>query len=149
MIASLAESLGLPPGLPLDIVSFRYLLLAVATLWVLAAARGYRWSALAIGSLAWTLSMGFWCLALQRPYGLMVDPEATVRAAEMAVAAASGAGGASPVVGEQARHLAWQWLAKTGIAHDLVMALPTATCVVVLPLLALSVRLLWGSKHLG
>ena len=93
MILRPGDVLGLPAGLP-DVVSqlpaFRYLLVVLALAWALTVLRGRPWLGLAAGLLFFELAVGFWVLGLGRPYGLLVDPAATRRAAEVGVAGAAG-----------------------------------------------------------
>src|SRR5207249_4287107 len=82
---------GRPPGEPdIDLHAglLRYLLLALALLWVLAALQGRRAAFLLAGVVFVLVASGFWIAALGRPYGLFVDPEITRREANMSVAVA-------------------------------------------------------------
>lgn len=87
------ELLGLPPGVP-DLLAqapaLRYLLVGSAVLWALVLARARPWLGLLAGVLFFEVAAGFWVLGLGRPYGLLADPAATRRAAEIGVAAAAG-----------------------------------------------------------
>jgi hypothetical protein len=87
------ELLGLPPGVP-DVLgqlpAFRYLLIALALAWALAVARTRPWLGLLAGLLFFEVAAGFWVFGLGRPYGLLSDPAATRRAAEIGVAGAVG-----------------------------------------------------------
>ncbi|HET7292434.1 MAG TPA: hypothetical protein VFM88_08420 [Vicinamibacteria bacterium] len=83
-------------------------------------------------------AVGFWVLALGRPYGLLIDPASTRAAADAAVIAATGderqgfVVGSPPAAGIQAR------LATLGLEPPLLLLLPT-----VLPFMAyLAVALL-------
>jgi len=152
VIPSLSAWLGLPGGSPdavLDVAAFRYLLLMAGLLWVVEVALERRAASLVAGALFSMLAIGFWCLALQRPFGVFAEAGATQRAAEIAVASASGVVGASPVIGEAAAHLGWQALAAWGLPRSLVQVLPTALAVTVLPLLALAVGSLWSGGERG
>ena len=89
------ELLGLPAGVPDvlgQVASFRYLLVVLAVVWALAAARLRPWLALLFGVVFFEVATGFWVLGLGRPYGLLVDPTVTRRAAEIGVASAVGGG---------------------------------------------------------
>ncbi len=132
--------LGLPPGLPhpSHVAALRWGLLGLAWVWAAIALRGRSHGSLLPGLAFGAVAVGFWALALGRPYGLLVDAASTRRAADAAVIAATGderlgfVVGSPPAPGLQAR------LATLGLAPPLLLLLPSF-----LPLLAhLSVALL-------
>jgi hypothetical protein len=128
MILSLAELLGLPQGLPapvLDPVTLRWALLLLGLLWGVLALRGRGVAALALGLLYAALACGIWALALGRPYGVLLDPEATRRAADIAVAAASGDRSTGFLVGQPATRGPWMALLGAGVPAPVVQLLPT------------------------
>jgi hypothetical protein len=139
--------LGLPEGAPnavLDVGAFRYLLLALAVLWAVRALRG-GWSALAAGLLFTVAAIGFWVLALARPYGLLVDDEITRQAALISVASALRRT-ASFLAGEPDAGFARSWLAAKGAHPAGLILLPTFLPLMVVPLLALEIRGLWTAR---
>jgi hypothetical protein len=137
--------LGLPAGVPsvvFDAAYWRDLLvvLALAAGWMVARRRD-GW-ALAL-ALAWAvLAVGFWTLAMGRPYGVLQDPATTAWAAEVSVAAHAG-GDDGFLAGEPARHRRWTSATRRAGARTLLLA-PTLLPLAVLPAIALLVALLWG-----
>ena len=117
--------------------ALRWGLLGLAWVWAAIALRKRSNVWLLPGLTFGAVAIGFWVLALGRPYGLLVDAASTSRAADAAVIAATGderlgfVVGSPPAPGLQAR------LATLGLAPPLLLLLPS-----ILPLLAhLSVAL--------
>jgi hypothetical protein len=107
--------LGLPAGRldPVDAVALRWGLLALSVLWAAVSLRARPRAAFLCGLAFGTAAVGFWVLALGRPYGLLVDPIVTRAAADAAVVAATGDAGrgaiaeSSPGTGLQVRLAGW------------------------------------------
>ncbi len=125
--------LGLPPGLPHPShgAALRWGLLGLAWVWAAVALRTRSHAALLPGLAFGAVAVGFWVLALGRPYGLLVDAASTRPAAAAAVIAATGdesqgfVVASPPAPGLQVR------LATLGLAPPLLLFLPSF-----LPLLA-------------
>src|SRR5262245_37881780 len=109
-----------PPDLVSLVAPFRYLVVFLAALWALRVARGRPVWALASGFAYAATAVGFWVLALGRPYGLLVDPPATRRAALMAVAAVSGRAEEGFLAGEPVVRGLWASLAAHGMPAGLL-----------------------------
>jgi len=142
--------LGLPPGFPdpvLDIAGLRWVLVLLALAWALLIARSRpRWALLA-GLVYVGAAVGFWVLALGRPFGLMLDPTTTRWAAEVSVGAATGSAAEGFLSGEPAAGTLWGWLARWGLPVPVVWLLPTFLPLLVLPAVALLVRGLWAARE--
>jgi hypothetical protein len=145
MMSPPGELLGVPAGVP-DLMTneapFRWVLvlLVIASAFLLARAR-YR-AAMAVAAVCAALSVVFWVLLLGRPYGVLVDPGTTRRAAQMAVTAESGRNDEGFLVGEPPapgfrRHIAPRF------ARFAVEA-PTWLPVLLLPLTALGLYRIAG-----
>ncbi|MCL4822453.1 MAG: hypothetical protein KJ067_25275 [Vicinamibacteria bacterium] len=136
---NLADWLGLVHVEPLrDVAAHRWALALLALAWVLAAARGHRRLALALGC-AWGVAGPlFWALALERPLGYGLDPQATRAAAELVVAAASGRAGESALAGEPVAATVVARFAAGGRDADTWLALAALAPALVTPLLALA-----------
>ena len=138
------ELLGLPPGFP-DVVSsvafLRYVMIALGGLWAVLLARGQTRGLLG-GILFVEAGLAFWVLALGRPYGLLVDPVVTRRAAEISVVAASGNAAETFLAGEPGKGL-WVGLARMGLPERVLLLAPTLLPLLVLPALAVVIRTLW------
>jgi hypothetical protein len=137
--------LGLPPGFPsptADAALLRDALVLLAVAAGLAFAGGLRRLALAL-AIAWAaLAVGFWTLAMARPYGVLVDAGTTAWAAEMSVAAQAG-GDDGVLAGEPAAHPRWAGLPRRAGARVVLLA-PSVFAIAVLPLAALLIALVWG-----
>ena len=128
MILRPGAVLGLPEGVPdavLDVVSLRYVLMSLVLVWAAAALKG-RGVLVVLGGLAFaTTAVGFWVLALGRPYGLFVDGPLTRAAAEASVVAASGSRAETFLAGEPAPSTATVVLADLGVPAPLLIVGPT------------------------
>lgn len=120
-------------------------LLAVIAGWL--EMRGRRRAALTSALAAVALATGFWSLALRRPYGVLVDPETTIRAADTMVTARSG-GTDRFLAGEPGEPSAWRALARQ-FPPDLVLSVPSLLPPVILLVSALAVALLWPPPPAG
>jgi hypothetical protein len=130
--------LGIPEGLadaPADAVLLRYLLLLVAAGWAALIARGRLWPAVLAGTAFLEIVLAFWIASFGRPYGVLVDPEITRRAADTAVASLGGDEGA--LAGEPLERTPATWLARRGLSSNLAIALPTVLPLLIVPALAL------------
>jgi hypothetical protein len=128
MIPRAGALLGLPEGIPdpiLNVVALRYVLLLLALVWAAAAAKGRDLPVLGAGLLFMAVAVGFWVLALGRPYGLFVDPAITRAAAEASVVAASGSGTETFLAGEAAGRTPAVLLAGMGVPASLLILGPT------------------------
>jgi hypothetical protein len=151
MIPAASEVLGLPPGAPspvADVAALRYLLIGLVAVWCWSFATGRRRTGFAVGLLSACLCTGFWILTLERPWGVLVDPEATRVAAELSVASESG-GGESFVVGEAAGLPIRRGLLALGLPLSLAQLLPTLLPLLVLPALGLAVCGLWENREVA
>lgn len=144
-----AELLGLPPGM-LDptrhVVVLRYALVVLGLGWAWLASSGRRWPTLLGGLLFAWLALGFWTLAFQRPYGLLLVPEPTREAAY----AAQGESAAAPrgfVAREPFAGGPWARLARLGVPPGWLVRSPTLLPLVTLPFMALLVATLWRSPN--
>jgi len=149
LILSAAELLRLPPGEPdIDLHAglLRYLLLALALLWVLAALQGRRAAFLLAGVVFVLVASGFWIAALGRPYGLFVDPEITRREANMSVAVAGAPPGESFLVDVPVARDGWISLAPSLRPRAWLLIVPTLVPLLVLPVLGVLVYLLWPRR---
>lgn len=135
------------PELALDVAWLRYGLLALCLLWSWALARGSRAAGLALGALFAGAAVGFWTLCLARPYGLLDDASATRRAAEVAVAAASGRADESFVAGEPAAFRGSLRLLEAGLPVAFLKALPSLLPPLTLVLIGLAVAGLWVRRE--
>lgn len=134
--------LGLPPGVPnpvFDAGSLRDLLVLIAAAAGVSLAARRQAFALAL-ALAWAAAaLGFWTLAMARPYGVLQDPAITGWAAEVGVAAAGGDG--SFLAGEPAAHPRWDAFAARAGARAALLA-PTLAPVVLFPAIGLAIAVL-------
>jgi hypothetical protein len=128
MILRPGALLGLGEGVPdpvFDVIALRWVLLLLALVWTLAAARCRGLAVLAAGLLFAGVATGFWVLALGRPYGLLVDPAATRAAAEASVVSASGSSAETFLAGEAAPRTPSVVLAGFGVPARLLILAPT------------------------
>jgi hypothetical protein len=142
-----AALLGLPDGFP-DVVyhlgGHRYLLFALAALWLVMIARGRQRLAVAAGCVYAVAAVSFWTLVLGRPYGLLIDPGSTRRAAAISIAAAGGRGGY--LAGEPLERTPWTTLAQSGLSPAEVTSMPSFLPVLAAPVVAALIVLLWSSR---
>jgi len=136
-------------GLPLfdtvvHVAAFRYAMVGLAVVWALLAARARPWIAFLWGVLFAVAGVGFWTLALARPYGLMADATISERVAECAVGAASG--GWEGVRSGLAAHGIGAWLGRAGVGADVFALGPALLAPLVIPLLAAAVALVWARR---
>ena len=141
--------LGLPAGLPhpSHVVALRWGLLALAWAWAVLSLHQRSLVSL-LGGLAFgATAVGFWVLALGRPYGLLVDAESTRCAADAAVVAATGDARLGFIAGRPSTPSLQVRLATLGLTPPVLLLLPS-----VLPLLAfvgvaMSIALLAPREH--
>jgi hypothetical protein len=141
--------LGLPEGVPDPVYHlglFRYVLLALVIGWAIAVARGFKRVALLVGVVHVAAAIGFWALALGRPYGLFFDADTTARAAAVSVAAAGPRLG-SYLAGEPADPGLWPAAARRGLPAPATILAPTFLPVLAPVLSAALVALLWGERR--
>lgn len=146
---SVSDVLGLPPGFPsptYDSAALRYVLLALVAVWCWGFARDRPRTALLAGLACCVLSTSFWILALERPWGVLEDAEATRAAAELSVAAASGSA-ESFVVGVRPAAQLRLSLLSAGVPLSLLQLLPTLLPLFVLPALGLVVLWAWERRE--
>jgi hypothetical protein len=149
VVSAPAELLGLPLGFPhpaYDVPGLRLVLVLLGALWVVSLARGRRAAVLVLAVAFASIAFGFWALTLRRPWGLLIDGPATLRLAEIAVAAARGVRGESLVVGEHAVYGVWSLFLEAGVPAAWVSALPTIFPAAVLALVPLTVAGLWRDR---
>ena len=128
MILRPGALLGLPEGVPdpvFDVIALRWVLLLLALVWTVAAARGRDLAVLAAGLAFAGVATGFWVLALGRPYGLLVDPAVTRAAAEASVVSASGSSAETFLAGEAAPRTPSVVLAGLGVPARALILAPT------------------------
>jgi hypothetical protein len=116
-------------------------LLAVAAGW--AYARGRARLALAAAALWALAAVGFWTLAMERPYGLLLDPAATAWAADVATSAAGGGG---YLAGEAPSSPAWAQVARA-LGARRTLLLPTLVSALFVPAIGLAIALVWQRPH--
>jgi hypothetical protein len=120
--------LGLPEGVPdavFQVVALRYALMSLALLWAAAVVKGRGLLVLLAGLAFAAVAVGFWVLALGRPYGLFVDAAVTRAAAEASVVAASGSRAETFLAGEASRATPAVVLAGAGVPAPLLILAPT------------------------
>jgi hypothetical protein len=136
---------GLPPGVPSVVFDLAYardalVLLAIAV-GVAVARRRHAW-ALALANLWAILAIGFWILAMGRPYAVLQDAETTRWAAEVSVTAHAG-GEDGFLAGESPRHRRWAAASRRFGARPLLLT-PSIAPIAVYPVIALLIALLWA-----
>jgi hypothetical protein len=128
MILRPGALLGLPEGAPdavFHVIALRWILLLLALVWAVAAARARSLAVLGAGLLFALVATGFWVLALGRPYGLLVDPSATRAAAEASVVSASASSAETFLAGEAAPRSPAVVLADWGVPAQALILGPT------------------------
>jgi hypothetical protein len=139
--------LGSPPRFPdlvRDLAWTRYAVVLLILLWVVLQRRSRRFLA-GLAALAFvSTAVGFWVLALGRPYGLFVDAEATRRAAEVSVATTGGLD-RIVVAGPPSSRL-WNAIGRSHLSPRFALLIPTLLPLLVVPLTALLVRVLWADR---
>ncbi len=147
-----AELAWLPHGFPdpiWHVAAQRYLLVGLALLWAVCVVRA-RPVLIFLAGLAWAaLAVGFWVPILGRPYGLLNEPRATCRAADLAVAGASGLASESFVVGPPGPGGALQWFAAHGAPVDVLERLVNWLPMVWPGLVALAVIGGWRASRMS
>jgi hypothetical protein len=134
-----------PPDLVSLVAPLRYVLVLLAGFWALRIARGRSSGALGVGITFVGVAAGFWVFSLGRPYGLLVDAEATRRAALVAVAGATGRADEGFLVGEEAAS-SWASLAARGVPAAVLHWIPTVLPLLLLPAVGLLIGLLWKAR---
>jgi hypothetical protein len=151
MIGRPADLFGLPPGAPdpvAHLALFRYVLCALALGWAGVVWRTRRpWWTVA-GAVWVTVAVGFWILALGRPYGVLEDREATLRAAQIAVVVHAG-GAEGVLAGDPDPDTAWTRLAQRGVPETLLQQAPTLLPLALLLLVPIAVHALWRPRALA
>ena len=134
------------PDIPADLAWFRYLLVVLAAVWALLLARGRPIVGLIAGCLFVTIAIGFWALAFGRPYGLFEDPGITRRAAEIGVRAwaSPGEGILSATSPASDR---WASLAGAGVSPRVLIRLPTALPLLIVPAIAVLIHVFWPARR--
>lgn len=141
---------GLPAGVlsvTYDVAWWRELLLILALAAGVSEARARRGAALGFAVAYAVLAVGFWVAALGRPYGVLVDPDATRWAADVSVSGWAG-GSERFLAGEPGGGSVWTSLARR-LRPDLVILIPTVLPLLVLPAAALAIAWLWGRPEAG
>jgi len=139
------ELLGIPAGVPdllAEVAALRYVLVLLAMAWALLVARTRPWLGLLAGIVFFVIATGFWVAGLGRPYGLLTDPAATRRAAEVTVAGATG-GSEGFLVNTEPPGWGAVRLARLGVPPSWLLLAPSFLPLLVPPLVALLVHA-WG-----
>lgn len=143
-----ADLLGLPPGVPdpvAHVALLRYVLCALALGWAAVVWRARRpWWTIA-GSAFVLAAFGFWVAALGRPYGVLDDRAATLRAAQVAVTVHAG-GAEGVLAGDADPDTVWTRLARRGVPEALLQQAPTFLPLALLLLVPLAVHALWRPR---
>ena len=150
MILRLGELLGLPAGLA-DIVgysvAFRWALMLLVVGWAALSLRSRTPVVLLAGMAYTTAAVGFWSLALARPYGLLLDPDTTRWAAQVSVTAETGRSAEGFLSGEPTVATLWSRLAALGVPAETVLSLPSLLPLVILPAVAIAIWSLWNDRR--
>jgi hypothetical protein len=145
----LGEWLGLPAGYA-DVVhavaALRWTLMLLAVTWAALSLRSRPPVVLLAGILYATAAVGFWSLALARPYGLLLDPDTTRWAAQVSVTAGTGNPAESFLSGEPSVASIWSRLSAVGVPAGIVLWLPSLLPLVTLPAVALAIWSLWNDR---
>ncbi|MEO8359961.1 MAG: hypothetical protein ABI672_08020 [Vicinamibacteria bacterium] len=142
----LGEWLGLPAG-HADLAAFRWTLMLLAVTWAALSLRSRPPVVLLAGMVYTTAAVGFWSLALARPYGLLIDPDTTRWAAQVSVTAGTGHPAEGFLSGEPAVATLWSHLAALGVPAEIVLLLPSLLPVVILPAVAIAIWSLWNDRE--
>ncbi len=138
MILRPGRLLGIPPGVPdvwTTVPTFRYGLLIIVLCWAILVLRRRPPAWLIGGCLFVVAATSYWVLVLGRPYGLFLEPDITLRAAEASIFRATGRTGI--LAAEGPSHLA-----PTLLPFPLVFYGPSFLPVLILPALGLLLQLL-------
>jgi len=139
--------IGLPE--PLDPVGHlawaRYLLVSMSVLWAASVARTRRSGALLAGLAFFGTAVGFWLLTFGRPYGLFVDPDATRRAAEVAVVATAG-GPEGVLAAGPAASWTWALAGRSGLPRPFLLLVPTLLPLLLVPAVSVLLLTLWTDR---
>jgi hypothetical protein len=150
MVLRLGEWLGLSAGLP-DIVGYgvalRWTLMLLVAGWAALSLRSRTPVVLLAGMVYATAAVGFWSLALARPYGLLLDPDVTRWAAQVSVTAETGRPAESFLSGEPTVATLWSRLAALGVPAEAVLSLPSLLPLVVLPAVAIAIWSIWNDRR--
>lgn len=141
--------LGLSAGYfyPSHLVALRWGLLGVSWAWAALSLRGQTRHSL-LGGLAFgAAAVGFWVLALGRPYGLLIDVETTQRAADAAVVSATGDARLGFIAGRGPASGLQVGLAALGLEPPLLLLLPSLLPLVAFIAVALLVATLVPSRE--
>jgi hypothetical protein len=139
MRLSLGEWLGLTAGIPdpsSSVAAMRYGLVVLAGLWALSVLLGRRRWAVLGGLILFEAAVGYWVLALSRPYGVFADPSITRRAAEVSLAAEGGLGTPIQVGRPEEPTTTWSRLAAGGVPPAALLLAPTLLPLLVVPLMS-------------
>jgi hypothetical protein len=139
------DLLGLPaPDLIHHVALFRYLMVALALAWALVILRAHPRMAVLFGLLYSAVAVGFWTLALGRPYGLFIDSTTTRRVAECAVGAAGG--GWEGVLSGQPGSGVGAVLARWGVAPGTMMFAPALLAPLAVPVVGALLYFFWTRR---
>jgi len=141
--------LGLPSGFIEDGAAARHLIMAAIALWALLVARGSRRGTFAGAFLFLALTIGVGVLSLGRPYGVLVDPEATRRAAQVATVASHHHSELSFVAGEVADADIWVRLVLAGVPEAIVQQIPTFLALLAPIAVAAVIGALWAQREVA
>jgi hypothetical protein len=129
-----------------QVARFRYLLVALGLAWsALMLGRRPR-LALVAGIVFLEAAIGFWVLALARPYGLLVDPASTRLLAAASVVAESGLPEEGAVSATRGAPLEAVLLARLPLSARCRLLVPSLLPLVAPALLGLSVAALWARR---
>jgi hypothetical protein len=145
----LGEWLGLPAGhaeVSHAVTALRWTLMLLAVAWAALSLRSRPPVVLLAGIVYTTAAVGFWSLALARPYGLLVDPDTTRQAAQISVTAGTGHPDEGFLSGEPSVASSWSRLAALGVPAEIVLWLPSLLPLVVLPAVAIAIWSLWNHR---
>ena len=144
MLVRPGDVIGLP-DLSAHVALFRWLVVALSVAAAVSLVRGKNVQAVMAAVAYSILAVGFWVLALGRPYGVLVEPKLTMQAADRAVAAASGNAAESFLAGEpRTPGVAGRLAAR--LPASLLLLAPAWLPVLVLPLSALALSRL-AAEH--
>jgi hypothetical protein len=127
----------------------RWILVALALLWSALILGRRRLPSLLAGVLFVEAAVGFWVLALGRPYGLLVDAQATRQAAEASVVAETGRSDEGALAASEGASRAAVLLARLPISRRCRLLLPTLLPFLAPAAVGLAVALLWRRRDLA